>query len=431
VSTLDLVWAIPLMLALLGLKGFFSGSEIALVNADRIQLGYAAKQGRRGARLILDLFRRPERVLTTTLVGTNLATVTLTTLGTLVMIHFFGNEAGDFYAFLFYTPLLLIFGEIVPKAVFQEKATSIAPIVVFPLRVFSWLFAPIVFLFSTVARFAARRMGTAANPEGLFVTRDQLRAVVEMADKAADTQVFDRLRIERAIRFPDATVGERMMPAAEMVAIDREASLEEAAELVRRRGHTRLPVYEGSVSNIVGVLVLTPWDLLDPASNDRGLDELVQPAAFVSPNESLEEVAILLRERADGMAIVVDEFGSPAGIITLQDVFEAVVGEIEVGYAFDQSPTREQRRFGRLEDGRYWMDARLPISEVNDLLGLDLPLHEAHTVGGLMTARLGHLARLGDSVRVGGYRFEVEEASDRAVTRVRVEPDQTIATMEA
>jgi CBS domain containing-hemolysin-like protein len=431
VSNVDLLWIVPVMLLLLLLKGFFSGSEIAPVNADKIKLGHAAKQRRTGARLVLDLFRRPERLLTTTLVGTNVATVTLTTLGTLLMIHLLGEEAGDLYAFLIYTPLFLVLGEIVPKAVYQEKANAIAPVVVFPLRFFSWVFAPVVFVFSSAARFAARRVGGPATGESLFVTRDQLRALMEMAERASGTQVFDRFRIERAIRFPDTTVGETMVPAAEMVAIDRAASIEDATMLVRQSGHSHLPVYEGNLSNVVGTLTLTPWDLLDATLGTRSPDDLLKPAVYVSPHQTLEEVAPLLRERDDSMAIVVDEFGSAMGLITMEDIVEAVVGDVEVGYAFEEPLARGQRRYEMLEDGTYLMDARLPISEANDVLGLDLPASEFRTVGGLISSRLRRLAHRGDAVVAGGYRFTVEEATERAIKRVRVELDRPGQDTEA
>jgi CBS domain containing-hemolysin-like protein len=429
-STVDLLWVVPVMLVLLLLKGFFSGSEIALVHADKIKLGHKAKQGHRGARLVLDLLRRPERLLTTTLVGTNIATVTLTTLGTLLMIHLLGPEAGDLYAFLLYTPLLLILGEIVPKAIYQEKSDVIAPVVVYPLRFFSWLFAPIVLLFSVVARYAARRVGGPPSAESLFVTRDQLRALMQMAERASGTQVFDRFRIERAVRFPDTTAGETMVPVGEMVAIDRATSIADAAALVRRTGHSHLPVYEGNVSNVVGTITLTPWDLLDPALETRPIADRMRPPAYASRHQTLEELAPVLRDRGDRMAIVVDEFGSAMGILTMEDVVEAVVGELEVGYAFEESLGREQRRYEALADGAYRMDARLSISEANDLLGLDLPTAEFHTVGGLVTSRLRRLAHVGDVVVTDGYRFVVEEATERSIKRVRVEPDHPVPARE-
>ena len=152
---MDPMLAIPAMLVLLLLEGFFSGSEIALVHADKLRLRARASKGNRGAQLALRLFERPEVLLTTTLIGTNIAVVTLTTLGTLLMMRAFG-ELGELYAFLLFTPLLLVFGEIVPKSVYQQKADELAPVVVYPLRLFTLLFYPAVLVFSLVARTAAR-----------------------------------------------------------------------------------------------------------------------------------------------------------------------------------------------------------------------------------------------------------------------------------
>lgn len=157
-STMAIIWIVPLMLLLLFLKGFFSGSEIACVSTDKLRLSHRARQGHRGSQLVVELLKRYERLLTTTLVGTNVSTVTLTALGTVVMIHFFGPERGDFYAFLMFTPLFLILGEIVPKSVYQQKADMLVPLIVYPLRFFSWLFSPVVFLFENVARLATRSL---------------------------------------------------------------------------------------------------------------------------------------------------------------------------------------------------------------------------------------------------------------------------------
>ncbi|UCF79083.1 MAG: HlyC/CorC family transporter [Candidatus Eiseniibacteriota bacterium] len=420
-SAIDVLWIVPLMLLLLLLKGFFSGSEIALVNADKIKLSHRAKQGHKGSRMVLGLFKRPEQLLTTTLVGTNIATVGLTTLGTLIMIHFFGNELGDLYAFLVLTPLLLILGEIVPKSVCQQKSDAIAAIVVFPLRGFSLLLSPIVFVFSRIARFAASLAGRRSSAQHLFVTRDQLRTVMEMAERASDTEVFDRFRIERAIRFADMSVGEEMIPVAEMVAISGDRTMQDVVRIVHRRGYNRLPVYAGNVSNVTGICMLTTWDLLDPQIEQKPLEAFVKPAHYVSRYETLDELLPVLRERDDHMAIVLDEYGSAIGMITMEDVVEAVVGDIDVGYDFEEYLPRLTRKYEVLEDGAYLMDARLPISEVNDVLGLDLRATAFHTVGGMVLWHLRHLARAGDYVVEAGYRFTVAEATERRINKVRVE----------
>ncbi|MDX1382763.1 MAG: hemolysin family protein [Thermoanaerobaculia bacterium] len=415
------LWTIPLMLGLLVLKAFFSGSETALVSADRNLLAYRAKQGHRGARVAAELLRRPERILATTLVGTNLATVSLTALGTVAMVHLFGEEVGDLYAVLLFTPVLLVLGEIVPKSVFQQKADAIATVAVWPLRTASWLLWPIVALFSAVARTAARLVGRRRDAAHLFPATDQLRHVLEMAERASEASVFDRFRIERAIRFADTTVGEQMIPMGEVVGIERSSTTADAVDIVRRQGFHRLPVFEGHMGNVVGVVTLTVWDLLDPDTISRPLGELVRPAHYLSPLQTLDEVRRVLLARDDRMAIVVDEFGSAVGMITLQDVMAAVVGDIETGFEYEDSLPRPVARWEELAEDTYLVDGRLSVSQLNDLVGLDLVSTEFHTVGGLVVARLRHLAAPGESFVESGFRFTVEEATERTVRTVRVE----------
>ena len=418
---MELLWILISMLVLLLLKGFFSGSEIALVNADKIKLSARANQGQRGAKLVLRLFQKPEVLLGTTLVGTNISTVVLTTIGTLLMIDYFGDR-GDLIAFLLFTPVFLIFGEIVPKSVYQQMSDSIASFVVYPLRVFSILFYPIVFVFSRTARLAARVVGVRPAGHTPFMTREQIRSVIDMAERTSSVSAFDRSRIRRVTRFAETTVGEAMIPVAEVMAIDESSTTAEAVSLVRRHGYNRLPLYRGNISNIIGIATLTTWDLMDPDLPRRSLDDFRQPAHYVAPYQTIDELLPVLRERSDHMAIVVDEFGSAVGMITMEDVLEEVVGEIDVGYDFDEYLPRRKRVYEMLDEVVYLMDSRLPISEVNATLGISLTSKESHTIGGFVMARLRHIPKAGESVVVSGFRFAVEEATDRTVLKLRVEP---------
>jgi CBS domain containing-hemolysin-like protein len=409
------------MILLLLLKGFFSGSEIALVNSDKLKLHHKANQGHRGARMVLKLFQTPDVALGTTLVGTNISTIVLTTVGTMLMIRYFG-AAGDLYAVLLFTPLFLILGEVVPKSVYQQKSDEIAPIVVYPLRFFTALFYPVVFIFSRVARLGARIVGGGKTEQNVFITREQMRMVVEMAERGASVDVFDRARIKRAIRFAETSVGEAMIPVAEMTAISRNRDTRSAVTLVRRRGYNRLPVYSRNISNIVGIVTLTTWDLMDPDLENRSIEDLIKPAYYVSHYQSIDQLLPILRKREDHMAIVVDEFGSAMGMITMEDILEEVVGEIDVGYDFEEYLPRRKRIFEALDEETYIVDARLPISEANDLLFANLPAAESHTIGGMVMARLRHIPKEGESIVESGFRFTVEEATDRAIVKLRVEP---------
>ena len=213
-------WLVELVVIVmfLVLKAFFSGSEIAIVNSDKLKLRHQAKQGDRSAKLLLKMFRTPDVILGTTLVGTNLATVTISTLGALICIDLFG-DVGDFISVLIMTPFLLIFGEVVPKSVFQQKADTLARFASPVLQFFSYAFYPVIFVFSRVARFATRLVGGASKRQNLFITREELRVLLDDSEPSDNTGRVDRHSIRRIIRFADTTVGQAMIPLADVVGI--------------------------------------------------------------------------------------------------------------------------------------------------------------------------------------------------------------------
>ena len=418
---MDVIFIILIMIVLLLLEGFFSGSEIALVHAERLKLQHLANQGHRGAALVISMLRKPEVLLGTTLVGTNISLVALTTLGTIVMIRLFG-EHGDILAFLIYTPLFLIVGEIVPKSVFQQKADTLVLSLVYPLRFFSWLFYPVVFVFSWIARKVAHFAGVEIAHRELFSNREQIRTVLEMAEQGADIDVFDRDRIMRVTRFADATVGQVMIPMAEMTILSTDNTTRDAVELARERGHFRLPVFKNEHNEITGVLSLTMWDLMNPELRQRPLTDFIQPAYFVTAHQLLDELLPVLQQRKDHMAIVVDEFESAIGMITLEDVLEEVVGEVvNVGFTFEGFLPRHKYTIEELADGSYLMDGRVSLEQAGTVLDVSLPTTDAHTVGGMVIAHLRHIPVKNEYIIQAGYRFTVEEVTDRGIQKLRVE----------
>ena len=408
------------IVVLLLVKGFFSGSEIALVNSDKVKLTARANQGHRGAKEVLKLFKTPDLLLGTTLVGTNIATVALTTLVTVLFVNLFGVH-GDLYAFLIFTPILLILGEIVPKSIFQQKSDVVAPIAIFPLKAFSIVFYPIIIIFSRVARILARLLGGGKVEQNLFMTREQIRSVVEMSERTSSIDAFDRGRIRRVIRFSDTTVGEAMIPISEVTAINHNRSIMRAIATVRRRGYNRLPVYKGNISNITGIATLTTWDLMEKSTTLKTLDDLTKPAQYVLQLQTIDELLPILRQREDHMAVVVDEYGSATGIITMEDIVEEVVGDIDVGYDFEEYLPRRKRVFETLDDNSYLVDSRLSVSEVNDLLDVNLSTKVSYTIGGLVMNQLGHIPDYGESMIDQGYKFSVHERTDKAILKLKIE----------
>ena len=408
------------IVVLLLLKGFFSGSEIALVNSDKVKLTAKANQGNRGAIEVLKLFKTPDVMLGTTLVGTNVATVTLTTLGTMLFINEFGVR-GDLYAFLVLTPVLLILGEIVPKSIFQQKSDEIVPVAIYPIKIFSLVFYPVIFIFSRIARLIARLVGGGKVEQNLFMTREQIRLVVDMTGRTSSIDAFDRGRIRRVIRFGDTTVGEAMIPIAEVTAISNTRNIPRAIATVRRKGYNRLPVYKGNTSNIIGIATLTTWDLMDSTISGKSLDDFVRPAQYVLQFQTIDQLLPILRQRDDHMAVVVDEFGSAIGIITMEDIVEEVVGDIDVGYDFEEYLPRRKRFFQKLQENQYLVDSRQSVSEVNEMLEINLNTKVAHTIGGLVMSQLGHIPEQGEYLIEQGHRFVVEERTEKAIVSLKIE----------
>jgi len=258
--------------------------------------------------------------------------------------------------------------------------------------------------------------------QNVYMTRELIRSVAEMAERTSTVDAFDQGRIRRVIRFGDTTVGEAMIPIAEVTAINQTKSSRRAVAMVRNRGYNRLPVYHRNISNIVGVATITTWDMMDVSLLEQPLEDLTKPALYVSPRQTIDQLLPLLRKRDDHMAVVVDEFGSAIGMITMEDIIEEVVGEIDVGYDFDEYSPKKRHQLEEVEPDVYVMDARIPISEAVEVLGVHLSDRDAHTVGGLVTARLRRIPKVGDSIEEGGFLFIVEEASDRAPIALRVRP---------
>ncbi len=419
---LEYIVTIAIMVVLLVLKGFYSGSEIALVNSDKIKLMHRAKHGDKGAQLVLRLYETPETLLSTTLVGTNLATISLTTMGTLMMIELFGGN-GDVIAILIFTPLLLVFGEIVPKSVMQQKSDVITTIIIYPLKWSSVLFSPITFVFSRLARIFARPVGGGDAESALSIDREQIRAMVHMAERAESARAFDRGRITRVLRFADTNVAQVMVPVAEMEAAAKGASTAELIALMRRTGYRRLPIFEGNVSNVVGIFTATPWQMMDPEFSIRPIEESMRAPLYINPYQSID--AVLPELWKDGMeiGIVVDEFGSAIGRLTVEDIIEEIVGEGNFDDDFIRDRVRRRHSYEMLADNVVLMDARMSLSEANEVLGVDLPTGDDQTVGGLVLARFRHIPEIGEVVIEAGYRFVVAEATVRGIEKLRVEPE--------
>ena len=396
---------IALILLCFVLEGFFSGSEIALVSADRLKLQSDAEGGRRGAKLALKMLERPAFALGTCLVGTNLCTIAAATLATGLVARWTGAPA--WLPVLIVWPLTLTIGEMLPKAVYQHHADRIVQVVVFPLRLVSLLVSPVLFLIDGIARL----LGGTLDDGDRTVTRQELRLLLETT-RAPNLTPDDRRLIRRVFAFTEATVEDAMVPLIRVVAVGRTATVADAAMRMVETGHSRLPIFDERVDRICGVVL--HQDLLTTDDWDAPVASVARDPYFVPETKRVDELLLEMRRLRQRMAVAVDEYGGAVGIITAEDILEEIVGEIE-----DESD-RSAPMVRRVGEREWLVSGRAEREPIQAECGLLLPDGDFETVAGFVLARLGRVPQAGATVRSGAFTLTVHKASDRAILEVRI-----------
>ncbi|MBI4126644.1 MAG: HlyC/CorC family transporter [Deltaproteobacteria bacterium] len=389
-------------------EGFFSGSEMAIVNADKFRLATSTVKGSRWALTVLHLVKRPSRFFSTTLLGTNVATVTGSVVTTLFIIDRFGPEK-TLYAMLFW-PVTLIFGELVPKSLCQYYANRLVAIVAPVVLVLSFLFYPVVWILSKCTDFLLSGLQRRFGREPLL-TRDELELILRM-DEGGDVKPFERRIVSRILGLSEKRVEQIKTPLVDMVALPVGASREEAVRLMEEQGFSRIPVYERRVFNIVGVL--NGVDLL-MGDAEKSVRDLMRPATFVPGQMRLDRLLADMRKRNVQLAVVVDEYGAATGVVSLEDVLEEVVGEIRDEH--DVTPNL----YERLGPKHYRIKGRMEILKVNEELHLGLPTGAYDTVSGFVLSLSKRIPAVGEIFRIKGLTITILKATDRVIEEVEIE----------
>jgi putative hemolysin len=404
----SLLFVIGLALVCLLLEAFFSGSEIAFISANRPKLYRKAKEGHPNAVLAKNLLSQPERLFSTTVVGTTLAINLSTTIATLYLVRRFGYQH-EWITLVILTPVILIFGEFIPKTLCRNRADGVVLGLARPLLVLSFVLYPLTKLFSLYAQILKRLLGE--SPEkGFFLSREEIKAALP-ASRGTDVTSSERMLIERILEFGKMTVKEMLRPLIDVVAIEEEKTIGEAIQLINESEHSRIPVYQERIDRIVGVIqnfdCLQAPDLSEPVKN------LMQPAFFVPESKPLDELLLELKTRP--MAVAVNEYGGAEGIITLEDVMEEIVGEIEDEY--DEPP----KLYHRIGENSYIVSARMEVDDLREILKLPLPKDDDYqTLAGFLLKRMQKIPKKWDSTVIENVEYVVQSATDRSIEEVYI-----------
>ena len=392
---------------------FFSAAEMAFIAANRLRLRHLAEEGNAVAAHYLESFRQPERLLSTAMMGVTIAHIVAASAVTFALLPVLGGVA-PLVVTLTLTPVMLVFGEIIPKAVAREWATSLILKLYRPLTWASRVLVPFVALANTLVTLALRAVGGPRANTRQFVSREELKALLQLEPGEASVSTQEAEMIDKIFDLGDTTVREVMVPLVDVVMLPDTASSRDAIALIQQRGFSRLPIHAARETDVIGVV--TAMDLLNRGAQVRTVTELMRQPTFVPETKRIDDLLREMQKGRNPLAIVVDEYGGATGIVTLEDIVEQIVGEIQDEH--DRTPATVEQ----LPDGSYWVGGRTHIDELNEALDWSLPKHDYETVAGLVLATLHRIPRMGEVLQLPGYTITVLEADARRVAAVKIAP---------
>ncbi len=400
------------------MEAFFSGSEMALIASDRLVLAKKAKDGDKGAALALEMLKHPEKILSMTLVGTNIC---ITLQAALLSLYLYQQWSGthELYATLILTPVVLIFGEMIPKTLAQRYAETLSPFLAPIVRLIQNIFWPATVGLSYYTRWISNKIGFI---EEVFTgrkhhsRREELKYALSLSKNEMDLKSSEKKMIRRILEFTRSKVKDAMIPLVQVNMIEDSSTVEEAIQTVKKSAHSRMPVYHSRVDNIVGILHV--YDLFKQLDKTRSVSELMKSAYYAPETQNLDELLFTMQKRSIHMAIVVDEYGGSAGIVTLEDILEEIVGDIKDEYDPDVA------LYQKISDTRYIIQARMEVDAINevlkDTLKLEINKGQFETLGGFLLQQFNRIPEEGDELYFGKYKFTVLRATDKKIITVEV-----------
>ncbi|MEA1928999.1 MAG: hemolysin family protein [Candidatus Auribacterota bacterium] len=410
---MSIVICLIIIIVCLILQAFFCASEMALVSANRLRIQYLADSGDPRARIIQKLLDSPEKFLSTTMVGINLFLILGATVASYLFSRRLGfGDQGPFIATIVMLPLILIFAEIIPKNLVRPRANRISLMLCFPLRATYYLLYPLVKIVSWLSISLLGLFGVDQAENRLFTSVDDIRILMQEGKRQGALTEVEEKMIARVFEFGENEVSEIMVPLIDVTLAPEDSTVDDIRRIISETGHTRIPIYRDRVDKIIGTVQVT--DLV-MAEGGKEIDTLIRDPYIVPESKPLEDLLDELRNNDVNMAIVVDEYGGVAGIVTLENIIEEIIGEIRDEYDLDEVS------LFRMKGNAAEVFGRMRLDEINDILGLDLPEDkEEETIAGFLIDLIGKIPVVGEKIEFQGHFFKIIQATDRRIVRLEL-----------
>lgn len=405
---------IIVLIILLALSGFFSSSETALTTVSRIKIRTMAKEGDVRAKRVQKVTENTQKMLSAILIGNNVVNISASSLATVLFMNLFGSSGAGIATGVM-TLLVLIFGEITPKNMASRQALRISLIVAGPIYVITVVLTPVIFVVNHICGFILKLIRADKDDKKNGMTEAEFRTIVDVGNESGAIENEEKDYINNLFDFSDTEVRELMIPRIDVTMINVNWSYAKVRSVFMKEMYTRIPVYEGDTDHVIGILNMK--DLLKRNESDQfSLRSFLRKPFFTYEFKNADDLFGQMRKKRIHMAIVLDEFGAVSGIVTLEDLLEELVGDIQ-----DEYDEREEQELIEDEPGEYTVLGTMNLDDLSEKLGLKLESEDYDTIGGYLLGLFDHLPRKGESyVSKNGVIFTASEVRHRRIEKVKI-----------
>jgi len=410
----SLIFLFSSLVLLLILSGFFSGSETGMMAANKIKLRNLSKKSKTSAKRALELLKRPDQLLSAILVGNNFANILASAIVTIIMIDYFGGNV--LLGSVILTIVILIFSEITPKTMATIKPESFATRSSFILNILIYIFKPIIFFTNFLSRLILKLFKLDAKDASLNenLNTEELKTLLEESGELIPKQY--RKMLSSVLGMEELVVEDIMIPTSEIIGIDINEDYENATKIITSTEYTRLPVYQDSIDNMIGILHLKDSHsfLENFNKNNQDYKKILQKTYFVSQSTLLMKQLREFLSNNQSLGLVVDEYGEIEGLISVEDIFKEITG------TFGGDKEELEKEFTKLKDGSILTDGNSKIRELNNYLNWRIPEDNAKTINGLITEYLDQIPQANLCIEIENYRFEILELDDNLISKIKI-----------
>lgn len=407
------MWQIGILIVLLIMSAFFSMSETALMSLSKIRIRHMVEEGVKGAKLVEKLTEDPNKLLGAILIGNNVVNIGASALATTIATNIFGS-AGAGIATGIMTVLVLIFGEITPKSIAKQNSEKVALRVSNIINVIVKILRPFIWIFTAISSIFIRIFGGDPKASEPFITEEELRTMVGVSEEEGVLEDVEKEMIFNVFDFADAHVKDVMVQRVDVIAVDIDASYEEVLEVIKTEQFSRIPVYNQTIDDIVGILNVKDLIMAEKSLNIFKVSDYMREPYYTFEFKKIKELFSEMKKTRNHLSVVLDEYGGTVGIVTIEDLIEEVFGDIEDEY------DDYEKEIEVVKEDEFIVDGSARLDDISELIGVNMESEEFDSVGGLVIGELGRFPEQNEEIQLNNIRLVVEEVDKNRIKKVRI-----------